>query len=140
VAARDRNLEQRRAHPPRSRPQREIHASCFSAQITGSARDDCQRFLFIGRAALDRKESCTLEAGSRWLLYTVTVNGGWVTLKLALMDQAQLPECVLIARDGDEGWRRVSSIIRCLEREEVKSLEKPIVLGGGSGPNGYVIG
>jgi hypothetical protein len=68
------------------------------------------------------------------------VNGSWVTTKLSLLDRPEPPETVLIAADGDLGWKRTFSVIRALEREEVKSLEKPISLGGGSGPNGYVIG
>ena len=80
---------------------------------------------------LDRKDSCTLEASGKHLLYVIVLDGGWVSLKVALMDEGVAPELIVTAGDGPAGWLQLCSLVRCFEREEVKSLEKPIELGGG---------
>ena len=96
--------------------------------------------LSIGRAGLAPKDSCTLLVTGKWLSYEVEIDGGFVFLRVAEMDKAEPPEQLLSISDTSEGWREVFLIIRAFEREEVKSLEKPIELGGGSGPHGWVIG
>ena len=92
--------------------------------------------LAIGRGALDRKDSCTLEASGQHLLYVIVIDGGWISLKVALLDRVMEPELIVSAGDGPEGWRQLSSLIRMFERDGIKSLEKPIELGGGR----FVIG
>ena len=82
---------------------------------------------------------CVLELCGKWLAYRFGLRSGWVWLYCSPMDAVSAPELLLNARDGPEGWRRLCVIVRLLEREEVKSLERPIELGGGRGPNGFVI-
>ncbi len=95
--------------------------------------------LSIGRGA-DSPEDCTLELCGKWLAYRFALRGGWVWLYASPMDAVIAPELLLNAGDGPEGWRRLCVIVRLLEREQVRSLTKPIELGGGSGPSGFVIG
>jgi hypothetical protein len=56
------------------------------------------------------------------------------------MNAAGEPQLLLNPGDGLSGWRTLCVIVRLLEREEVRSLERPIELGGGTGPSSYVIG
>jgi hypothetical protein len=74
------------------------------------------------------------------LAYHLTIDGGWLSLKVQLMDAGGEPQLLVNVADGPEGFREVCKIIRLLEREEVKSLERRIELGEGEGPNSYVIG
>jgi len=55
------------------------------------------------------------------------------------MDQGDEPELILSVADVDREWRELFKIIRAFERDQIKSLERPIQLGGGSGPNGWAI-
>jgi hypothetical protein len=55
------------------------------------------------------------------------------------MDAGDDPQLLVTFADGPEGFRQICQIIRLFEREEVRSLERPIELGGGSGPNAYII-
>jgi hypothetical protein len=108
----------------------------------GAFLDDTlgMEILSVGREGLDPANSCTLVATGKWLSYSVTVNGGFAFLRVALMDRGDEFETLLSISDPDEGWRQIFTIIRNFEREEIKSLSKPLELGGGSGPNGYVFG
>jgi hypothetical protein len=74
----------------------------------------------------------------KWLCYYVTLDNTFVFLKVSLMDQGNEPELILSVGDVDERWRELFKIIRALERDQIKSLERPIEIGGGSGPNGWV--
>ena len=93
----------------------------------------------IGRESLAPSESCLLETTGKWLAYYLTIDGGWLSLKIQLMDTGEEPQLLVSFVDGPEGFREVCKIIRLLEREEVKSLQRPIALGEGSGANSYVI-
>ena len=92
--------------------------------------------LSIGRAGLDRRDSCTLEASGKHLLYVIVLDGGWVSLKVALLDRGTEPELIVTAGDGPQGWTQLCALVRLFERDGIKSLEKPIELGGGR----FVIG
>ena len=48
--------------------------------------------LSIGRAGLDRKDSCTLEMSGKHLLFVISIDGGWISLKVALLDRVMEPE------------------------------------------------
>ena len=94
----------------------------------------------FGRSGDAPPQSCKLEMTGRHLLYDVTLDGGWLWLGVALLDKGDPPELLANFPDGPEGFKDVSQIIQAFEREGIRSLEKPIELGGGSGPNGWVIG
>jgi hypothetical protein len=102
--------------------------------------DQCgMEILSIGREGLDRQDSCTLIAFGKWLCYHVILDNSFVFLKVSLMDQGNEPELILSVGDVDERWRELFKVIRALERDEIKSLERPIELSGGTGPSGWVI-
>jgi hypothetical protein len=56
------------------------------------------------------------------------------------MDEGGEPQLLVTLADGPDGFRELCKIVRLLEREEVRSLDRPIELGDGSGSNSYVIG
>jgi hypothetical protein len=97
--------------------------------------------LSIGSEGSDRKDSCcTLDVCGRHLFYRIKLDGERVWLSACRMDSGNEPELLLTVGDEQQGWRKVCCVVRLLEREEVRRLERPIELGGGSGPDGLVIG
>ena len=94
--------------------------------------------LGIGRGAFDRKDSCTLEASGKHLAYWVMIDGGCIFLRVQLLDA---PCCALDelmnAPDTKEGWELICKVVQALERNNVKSLQRPIEAG--TGPSGFVI-
>ena len=108
------------------------HSSGVAAMVRAAVWCEEQlglEVLSIGRAA-DSPEDCILELCGRHLAYRFALRGGWVWLYASLLDAAAAPELLLNAGDGLEGWRRLCVIVRMLEREKVRSLAKPIELGG----------
>jgi hypothetical protein len=95
--------------------------------------------LNIGREGLDPKDSCTLTMFGRHLFYAIKLDGGFVFVSAELMDAGDPPEQLLSIGDGPEGWRTITRLIAALERNKIKSLERPIEIGG-TGPNAWVIG
>lgn len=92
----------------------------------------------IGRGALDRQDSCRLEACGKYLAYDIFLDGGFLFLSASLMDEANPPEALLSVGDTKDGWQLICRIVRALERNGVRSLQRPIEAG--SGPNGFVFG
>jgi hypothetical protein len=95
--------------------------------------------LSCGRAGLAPKDSCNLELTGKHLLFDLTIEGGFIFLSAQLLDRGDPPESLASFADGLDGWKQICAIVRCLERDQIKSLAKPIELCGGSGPNGWVI-
>ena len=93
--------------------------------------------LGIGRSGLDRKDSCTLEAVGKHLTYFVILDGGFVFLRAQVLDSCRPPEELFSTGDTKEGWQLICKLIRALERNDVRSLQRPIEAG--SGPSGFVI-
>jgi hypothetical protein len=92
--------------------------------------------LNIWRGSFERSE-CTLEACGRFLAYFVVLDGGFVFLWASLMDKGNPPERLFSIGDTKQGWQTICKVIQALERNKVKSLERPIEAG--SGPSGFVI-
>jgi hypothetical protein len=90
-----------------------------------------------GRAGLAPRDSCKLELAGRWLFYDVTLDGGFVFLRIALMDKAEEPELILSVGDRPQNWRVICKLIAALERNQIQSLERSIEAG--LGPSGFVI-
>jgi hypothetical protein len=76
----------------------------------------------------------------KWLAYHVTLDNGWLFLKVQLMDRGDPPELILTVADNAENWRAVYKIIRKLEEHEIQSLQKPIELGEPGSPDSWAIG
>jgi hypothetical protein len=94
--------------------------------------------LNIGRSALDRKDSCTLEACGRHLSYVILLDGGWVFLSATPLDSLSEPESLLSVADG-EGWPTICKLVKALERSGITSLQRPIEIGEGGNPDSWII-
>jgi hypothetical protein len=95
--------------------------------------------LNIGRESTAPKDACSLFVTGKWLAYEVTLDGGWVSLRVPLMDRADQPELMVTVGDGPEGWRMLHRLIRKLEESGIKSLARRLVELG-TGADGFVIG
>ena len=95
--------------------------------------------LSLGRS-VNATEDCVLELAGKWLAYRIALRGTWIWLFLSLMDSGGEPELLLNVGDTAQGWRKTCAVVRLLEREEVRSLARPIELNGGTGFRGWVIG
>lgn len=94
--------------------------------------------LSIGRSADNSIEDCVMAICGRWLAYRIALRGGWIWLFASLMDSADKPELLLNVGDGETGWKTICQLIAALERNQVKSLERPIEAG--EGRDEFVIG
>ena len=96
--------------------------------------------LNIGRGALDRKDSCTLELSGRHLFYSVLLDGGFVFLSAQLMDGGDSLQKFLAVGDGPSGWETICHLIIAFERSGLKSFsQRPIELGKPGSPDCFVI-
>ena len=96
--------------------------------------------LSFGRGGLEPENSHVLEICGRSLLYIIKLDGcERILLQMQLLDSAAEPRLFLNIDDSESGWKTVAAVIRALEEENVDSLERPIELGGGTGPKGFVI-
>jgi hypothetical protein len=95
--------------------------------------------LYIGRRALDREDTWTLELAGH-LLYVIRLDGGWVFLYAGSMDKGDDPEFLFSVGDANwEGWKQIARTMMALERSGITTLERrPLELG--EGPNSIVIG
>jgi hypothetical protein len=94
--------------------------------------------LELGRQGLDRKDSCTWIGTGKHLCFHVMIDGGFVFVSAQLMDLGEEPLALATFSDTKQGWQDTLSLIAALERNEVRSLQKPIEAG--LGENGWVIG
>ena len=94
---------------------------------------------FLGRRGLDRENSWTLELSGRHLAYQIQVDNTALFLKLMEMDcpsNVWLP--VLSLLDTAANWEVIHDLVAKLEKYQIKSLRKPIIVGG-IGPGGFAI-
>ena len=112
-----------------------------AAQVRAAVWLDDQlglEILFIGRHALDREDSSTLEASGKHLSYWIILDGGFLFLHAQCLDAIADSELLFSIGDTKEGWHTICKVVQALERNEVRSLERPIVAGEG-GPSSWVI-
>jgi hypothetical protein len=84
---------------------------------------------FLGRRALDREGSFTLEFSGRWLSYQLQHDGGFVFVRLREMDAAEEWQTVLNLPDTAGRWSVIHDLIAGLEKYGVNSLKRPIQIG-----------
>ena len=94
--------------------------------------------LSIGRSADNTTEDCVMGLCGKRLAYRIAFRAGWIWLFASLMDSADNPELLLNVGDGQAGWRTICQLVAALERNQVKSLARPIEAG--TGRDGFVIG
>ena len=93
----------------------------------------------IGRAALDRKDSFTLEASGRHLAYRLKTDGGWIFVSACPMNTGDSEFLVSMA-DGKAGWNACSRLILALERSGITKLQpRPLELGEPGSKDCWVI-
>jgi hypothetical protein len=97
--------------------------------------------VFVGRAALDRKDCYTLEVSGQHLAYTLKVDGNWIFLSVQALDGAAPPELLLRAADGSTGWTQATKLVAAFERSGVRTLQvRPIELGEPGNSDSWAIG
>jgi hypothetical protein len=94
--------------------------------------------LSFGRASDASPQSCKLQMVGRFLAYDLTLDGGFVFISASVMDRSDPPELLISFPDGPQGWIDTCQLISALERNNIRSLERPIEAG--TGPGGFVIG
>ena len=94
--------------------------------------------LSFGRSGDASPQSCKLEMAGRFLFYDITLDGGWIAISASVMDRSDPLELLIRFPDGPQGWPDCCSLISALERNNIRSLERPIEAG--TGPGGFVIG
>jgi hypothetical protein len=96
--------------------------------------------LSMGRGALDREDTTTLEMCGRHLLYVLRLDGGWCFLYACPLDTASDPELLFSIGDANwEGWKQICRLIEGLEHNEIRSLQpRPLEIGSMDG-SGFVI-
>jgi hypothetical protein len=85
----------------------------------------------------DEVVDCLAELAGKSLLYRIALKEGRILLSVQLLDCAADPELLLDIDDSASGWQVVLAVVRSLEEEHVRSLERPIEFG--SGANSWVI-
>ena len=93
----------------------------------------------LGRSAAV-EEDCVLEICGRWLLYCVALRAGEVRLAASLADAVSAPETLLRGRVDEFGWQTVHRLIAAMERNEIRSLCRPIEIGEPGTSDCWVIG
>jgi hypothetical protein len=81
--------------------------------------------LALGRSATDDADS-VLEIGGTWFLFRVALHGPEVRTAATLMDAADPPQTLLRAPDTEAGWDTAQRLVASLERNGVRSLQRPI--------------
>jgi hypothetical protein len=99
--------------------------------------------LSFARECFDRKDSCTLQTYGRHLFYSIVIDGGFVFLDVAPMDQAEEPQRqrLLTIRDTEQGWSDLCRLVQALERCRIKDVQqRPLEIGESGNRDSWVIG
>ena len=97
--------------------------------------------LNIGRESFARKDSCTLQCCGTHLLHSIQIDGGWVSLEVTPMDQAEQPQKLLTIGDTKQGWSDLCQLVQALERYQIKDVrERPLGIGTPGNRDSWVIG
>jgi hypothetical protein len=93
----------------------------------------------IGRNGLDPEDSITLEVFGKHLYFAIVVADDKLTLLAQELDSPNLPQVLVSLPDNIEGFRTLSRLLRSFERNEVKSLQRPIEVGEAGSAEAWVI-
>ena len=96
------------------------------------------KVLSFGRAGDAPPQSCKLELVGDFLAFEIVLDGGFIFISAQVCDRGDPPELLVSFPDGPQGWQDTCALISALERNNVRSLERPIEAG--TGKNGFVIG
>ena len=107
-------------------------------ELDAENRGACMETLLIG-ARENSFGNYELEIAGQWLCYDVRIVGGEVRTGASLVDSTGQPQTLLRAPDVESGWELIFRFISSLEKHEVKSLARPIVVGMPGEPDAWVI-
>ena len=81
---------------------------------SGAWCDDRLRMevLSIGRGALDREDSCTMELAGRQLFVRVILDEGWIWVHATSMDEGDAPQLLFKIGDDPTGWTTIRRLFR----------------------------
>jgi hypothetical protein len=100
---------------------------------------DSIEVIAIERSATVPVDDYTMEVCGRFLFYTVALYGPEVRLSAQPMDAGDPPDLLLRAADNENGWDTTRRLVASLERNQVKSLRRPIESGEPGDPDAWVI-
>ena len=106
--------------------------------------EDCLdlQTLSISRAALQRKDSFTLETCGKFLFYSITIDGGFTNLDVTPMDQAEESQRQRLLTIGDtkQGWSDLCRLVQALERNQIRDVSvRPLEIGEAGNRDAWVI-
>ena len=101
-----------------------VHAACWFTD-----RLDIE-VLSIGRSA-HASSIAFLEIVGKCLSCRIALRGRWVWLYASLADSSDQPKPIAHFADGEDEWRQICSLVRALERPQIRSLQRPIEAGSG---------
>jgi hypothetical protein len=94
--------------------------------------------LSFGRSGDAPPQSCKLELVGDFLAFEIVLDGGFIFISAQVCDRGDPPELLVSFPDGPEGWTDTCQLISALERNKIRSLQRPIEAG--TGPGKFVIG
>ena len=94
--------------------------------------------LSVGRSATG-KEDCAMEIVGSQLLIRAALQGGWIWLSAASLDEGESTEPICNFPDSPQGWSDLRRLVANLERSGIKSLKTRPIQIGDEGPNAYLI-
>jgi hypothetical protein len=80
-----------------------------------------------------------METAGRFLLYTVGLHNEEIRVGASMMDSPAASQTLLRAPDSEAGWELAARFIGALERYEVKSLMRPILVGEPGQPDAWIV-
>ena len=80
-----------------------------------------------------------LQTAGKFLLYVVSIQGTAVLVAASLLDSTDPPQVLLKTQDVEAGWELIFRFVSALEKYEVRSLQRPILVGEPGQPDAWVI-
>jgi len=93
----------------------------------------------IARPATAPAEDYVMEVCGAFLFFTVAYTPARSTWPATPMDAGNAPALLLRSRDDEPGWTTTDRLIRAMEEHGTRSLERPIEIGYGEGPDCWLI-
>ena len=88
--------------------------------------------------SVDDLENCVLVVHAKYRGFRIALHGDWIRVSSKVLDRADQDwDFLLQVGEDQEGWKSVCQLLRALERQKVKSLDRPIQAG--LIPNGFTI-
>ena len=93
----------------------------------------------MSRQAEDPPGSCTCELAGDHLLFTISLISERILVAAQVMDRPDPPDFFLKIEDNPAGWDIVFRLVRSMVENQVRSLERPIMVGEVGQPDAWII-